>query len=50
MINEWSEFLQYTGSVTYAASGKRDVRFLGRFIWDTLMDFEGLARVLTILA
>ena len=50
MVNEWSEFLQYTGSVTYAASGKRDVRFLGRFTWDTLLDFEGLARILTVLA
>ena len=50
MVNEWSEFLQYTGSVTYAAFGKRDVRYLGRFTWDTLLDFEGLARVLTILA
>ena len=50
MVNEWSEFLQYTGPITYAASGKRDVRFLGRFTWDTLLDFEGLARVLTILA
>ena len=50
MVNEWSEFLQYTGPITYAASGKRDVRFLGRFTWDTLLDFEGLARVLTVLA
>ena len=50
MINEWSEFLQYTGPVTYVASGKRDVHYLGRFTWDTLLDFEGLARVLTILA
>ena len=50
MVNEWNEFLQYTNPVTYVASGKRDVRFLGRFTWDTLLDFEGLARVLTILA
>ena len=50
MVNEWSEFLQYTGPVTYAASGKRDTSFLGRFTWDTLLDFEGLARVLTVLA
>ena len=50
MVNEWSEFLQYTGLVTYAATGKRDVRYLGRFTWDTLLDFEGLARVLTVLA
>ena len=50
MINEWDEFLQYTGPVTYAASGKRGAGFLGRFTWDTLLDFEGLARIFTILA
>ena len=50
MVNEWSEFLQYTGLVTYTASGKRDTSFLGRFTWDTLLDFEGLARILTVLA
>ena len=50
MVNEWSEFVQYTSPVTYAVSGKRDVRFLGRFTWDTLLDFEGLARVFTVLA
>ena len=50
MVNEWDEFLQYTGTVAYAASGKRDVRFLGRFTWDTLLNFEGLARILTVLA
>ena len=31
------------------ALGKRDISFLGRFTWDTLLDFEGLARVLTVL-
>ena len=50
MVNEWDEFLQYTGPVTYVASGKRDVRYLGRFTWDTLLDFEGLARIFTVLA
>ena len=50
MVNEWSEFLQYTGPITYAATSKRETRFLGRFTWDTLLDFEGLARILTVLA
>ena len=50
MLNEWQEFLDYTGSVTYTASGKNDTTYLGRFTFDTLLDFEGLARVLTILA
>ena len=50
MLNEWEEFLQYTSLVTYAATGKRDTRYLGRFTFDTLMNFEGLTRVLTIIA
>ena len=50
MLNEWQEFLDYTGSVTYVASGKNDTTYLGRFTFDTLLDFEGLARMLTILA
>ena len=50
MLNEWQEFLDYTGSVTYTASRKNDTTYLGRFTFDTLLDFEGLARVLTILA
>ena len=50
MLNEWEEFLQYTSPVTYTATGKRDTTYLGRFTFDSLMDFEGLARVLTIIA
>ena len=50
MLNEWQEFLDYTGSVTYTAARKNDTTYLGRFTFDTLLDFEGLARVLTILA
>lgn len=50
MLNEWQEFLDYTGSVTYTATGKNDTTYLGRFTFDTLLDFEGLARVLTVLA
>lgn len=50
MLNEWDEFRQYIGAVIYAADGKSDVTYLGRFTFDTLLDFEGLARVLTILA
>ena len=50
MLNELEEFLQYTSPVTYTATGKRDTTYLGRFTFDTLMDFEGLARVLTIIA
>lgn len=50
MIREWDEFRAYTEPVTYTATGKRDSTYLGRFTFDTLLDFEGLARVLTILA
>lgn len=50
MIKEWDEFRAYTEPVTYTATGKRDSTYLGRFTFDTLLDFEGLARVLTILA
>lgn len=50
MIREWDEFRAYTEPVTYTAIGKRDSTYLGRFTFDTLLNFEGLARVLTILA
>lgn len=50
MLNEWEEFLQYIASMAYAAVSKRDSAYLGRFTFDTLMDFEGLSRVLTIIA
>ena len=50
MLNEWKEFQAYTKPVTYTAAGKRDTTYMGRFTFDTLMDFEGLSRVLTILA
>ena len=50
MTNEWAEFLDYTGAATYAAATKSDTFYLGRFTFDTLLDFEGMARVLTIPA
>ena len=50
MLNEWTEFLQYTSPVTYTATGKRDNSYLGRFTYTTLTEFEGMARILTILA
>ena len=50
MINETSEFESYTGKVKYAAESKRDSTYLGRFTYGMLTDFEGLNRVLTIIA
>lgn len=50
MLNELDEFRAYTQQPVYTSSGKRDTSYLGRFTFDMLLDFEGLARVLTILA
>ena len=50
MINETAEFEAYTGKVKYAAESKRDSTYLGRFTYGMLTDFEGLNRVLTIIA
>ena len=50
MLNEWQEFLDYTGTVDYKVEKKSDTSYLGRFTFDTIMDLEGLARVLTIIA
>lgn len=50
MLNEWKEFQDYTGMVNYTARNKQDTTYLGRFTFDTILDFEGLNRVLTILA
>ena len=50
MLNEWQEFLDYTGQVTYRAEKKQDTAWLGRFTFEALRDFTVLHRVLTILA
>ena len=50
MIDEVEEFRAYTGVVNYTARNKHDATYLGRFTYGMLMDFEGMARVLTILA
>ena len=50
MINETVEFKAYTGKVAYIAESKRDSTYLGRFTYGMLTDFEGLNRVLTIIA
>lgn len=49
MLNEWKEFQDYTGVVNYTARNKQDTTYLGRFTFDTILDFEGLNRVLTTL-
>lgn len=50
MLNEWQEFLDYTGPIIYKADGKKDTAWLGRFTFETLREFGGLSRILTILA
>jgi len=50
MTNEWNEFKAYTEKPVYASTGKRDTAYLGRFTFVTLTAFEGLGRILTIIA
>jgi len=50
MTNEWLEFKAYIEKTTYFSSGKRDFSYLGRFSFKTILDLEGLGRILTIIA
>lgn len=50
MLNELEEFKAYTEVPIYKADSKRDTTYMGRFTMDMILDFNGLARVLTILA
>lgn len=50
MLNEIKDFLAYTTPVQYMAKSKSDTTFLGRFTFDTILKFEGITRILTILA
>ena len=50
MLNELEEFEAYTIPVKYEVNRKGDTAFLGRFTFESLLNFEGLGRILTILA
>lgn len=50
MLNEIGEFKAYTAKPVYRSTGKRDTAWLGRFTFNTFLDFEGLGRILTIVA
>ena len=50
MLNELEEFRAYTTPVKYEVSRKGDTSFLGRFTLESLLNFEGMSRILTILA
>lgn len=50
MLNEIQEFLDYTTPVTYSANAKTDTSYLRHFTLDFFTSFDGLSRVLTIIA
>ena len=50
MINEREEFLSYITFPEYAPKNKLDSSYLGKFAMDTLLNFYGITRVLTIIA
>lgn len=50
MLNELEEVKAYTEPPIYKADSKRDTTYLERFTMDMILDFNGLARVLTVLA
>ena len=50
MLNELEEFKAYTSPVEYTVSSKGDTSFLGRFTFESLLNFEGMVRILTIIA
>ena len=50
MLNEIEEFRAYTDQPIYAATGKRDTSYMGRFTFRIFTEFEGLGRILTIIA
>lgn len=50
MTNEWAEFKAYTDTPIYKSVCKRDFTYLGRFSFKTLTEFEGLGRILTVIA
>ena len=50
MLNEIQEFLDYTTPVTYTAKAKSDTTYLRHFTLDFFTSYDGLNRVLTIIA
>lgn len=50
MLNEQQEFLSYTSVPVYASKNKQDFSYLGRIAFATILDFEGLPRILSIIA
>lgn len=50
MHNEFQEFLDYTTPVTYTVKAKADTTYLRHFTLDFFTSFDGLNRVLTVIA
>ena len=50
MLNEKEEFLSYTGVTVYASVNKQDYSYLGRIAFATILNFEGLPRIFSIIA
>ena len=50
MLNELEEFKAYTSPVEYKCGSKGDTSFLGRFTFESLLNFDGMVRILTIIA
>ena len=50
MLNEIQEFLDYTTPVAYTAKAKADTTYLRHFTLDFFISFDGLNRVLTMIA
>lgn len=50
MLNEKEEFLSYTGVPVYSSVNKQDYSYLGRIAFATILDFEGLPRIFSIIA
>ena len=50
MLNEIQEFMDYTTPVKYTAESKSDTTYLRHFTLDFFTSFDGLNRVLTIIA
>jgi len=50
MLNEQQEFLSYTSVPEYTSKNKQDFSYLGRTAFATILDFEGLPRILSIIA
>ena len=50
MLNEKEEFLSYTGVPVYSSVNKQDYSYLGRIAFATILNFEGLPRIFSIIA